>query len=59
MRPEKGFRILLYIEFLGIIAIISVIFMHQNVQNWLYEVLGAILAVTVTTFGIYKMRKMT
>lgn len=58
MRLQKPLPFLLIIE--AALTTVLLIFMFFSTGfNFLYELFGALLAVMITTYGLYKMRRLT
>jgi hypothetical protein len=62
MRQETSFKVLLRVETVALIAIIAgiVFFEPERAADlWLFELVGAVSASLITTFGIYRMKELT
>jgi len=61
MDLEIFFRASLAVEAVVLLILMGGIFFYEPIaeQYWFYELLGAISAAMITTFGIYKMRQKT
>jgi hypothetical protein len=57
MRLQKLLQFLLIIE--AALTTVLLIFMFSSRPNFMYEIFGALLAVMITTYGLYKMRGLT
>jgi hypothetical protein len=57
MRLQKLLQFLLIIE--AALTTVLLIFMFSSRPNFMYEIFGALLAVMITTYGLYKMRRLT
>lgn len=62
MKMKNAFRILLGVEtavFLAIVSGIALLEPDQAAELWLFELVGAVSASMITTYGIYRMKALT
>jgi hypothetical protein len=62
MKTGTKLRIALGVEaaiFIAVLAGISTLSMEKASDLWLFELLGAVSATMITTYGLYKMQNLT